>query len=53
MKKYDKTRMIEVARTVLRREEHPCPHCSQESDHHPDCLVTKAREFLKKEEKVA
>lgn len=51
--KHDKTRLTEVARTVLEREEHPCPHCSCEEGHHPDCVVTKAREFLKKEERVA
>lgn len=45
-----KTRLIQVAKTVLEREEHPCPHCSQATDHHPDCVVTKAREFLEKEE---
>lgn len=53
MKKYDKTHMIQVAKMVLEREEHPCPHCSQASGHHPDCVVTKAREFLEKEKQVA
>lgn len=51
--KHDKTRLTEVARTVLEHEEHPCPHCSYPTDHHPDCVVTKAREYLEKKEQVA
>jgi transposase len=49
MKKDNKDKVSEVAKQVIANEEHPCPHCSQESGHHPDCLVTKALEWLEKE----